>query len=472
MKARGELLWIVTLGAVLAPLTVLAQNATLLTTIANPTPALRDRFGGSLATMGSDRLVIGASQDDTGNVNAGAVYLFSTTGTLLTTLTNPAPTYGDEFGCAVAAAGSDCIIVGAWKDERGSQTDFGMAYLFSTNGTLLTTVTNPTQANYDYFGYAVAAMGDDGVVIGAYQTDAAATDIGAAYFFNTSGTLLVTFTNPTPSLNDWLGYAVAGLGGDRVFLAAPNDDQGATDAGVVHLISTNGNLLTTFTNPTPATGDGFGRSLAVVGSDRVLVGAYQDDTGATNAGAAYLFTTNASLLTIFTNPTPAHSDYFGWSLAAVGGDRVLVSAYLDDTGASNAGAAYLFRTDGTLLTTLTNPTPAVDDYFGWSVTAVGNDRVLISANQDDSGAIDAGTVYLFSIPAAGAPQLTVTCSNNTVVISWPLSADGWVLEWTNALPSVAAPWPQIPPPYTTNDATLQFTEPTPVGNRFYRLHKP
>src|SRR5512141_3061472 len=128
MKARAELLWIVTLGAVLAPLTVLAQSATLLTTIANPTPALRDRFGGSLATMGSDRLVIGASQDDTGNVNAGAVYLFSTTGTLLTTLTNPAPTYGDEFGCAVAAVGSDCIIVGAWKDERGSRADFGMAY--------------------------------------------------------------------------------------------------------------------------------------------------------------------------------------------------------------------------------------------------------------------------------------------------------------------------------------------------------
>jgi len=53
-----------------------------------------------------------------------------------------------------------------------------------------------------------------------------------------------------------------------------------------------------------------------------------------------------------------------------------------------------------------------------------------------------------------------------------LSADGCVLEGTNALPQVSAPWPQIPPPYQTNGANLQFTEPAPVGNKFYRLHRP
>ena len=28
------------------------------------------------------------------------------------------------------------------------------------------------------------------------------------------------------------------------------------------------------------------------------------------------------------------------------------------------------------------------------------------------------------------------------------------------------------PPYQTNGANLQFTEPTPIGNKLYRLHKP
>ncbi len=146
-----------------------------------------------------------------------------------------------------------------------------------------------------------------------------------------------------------------------MLIGASGDDTGATDAGAAYLFSTNGTLLTTFTNPTPAATDWFGYSVAAVGSDRVLIGAYQDDTGATDAGAAYLFSTNGTLLTTFTNPTPAAGDYFGISVAAVGSDRVLIGAYGDDTGAADAGAAYLFSTNGTLLTTFTNPTPAASD---------------------------------------------------------------------------------------------------------------
>jgi hypothetical protein len=41
---------------------------------------------------------------------------------------------------------------------------------------------------------------------------------------------------------------------------------------------------------------------------------------------------------------------------------------------------------------------------------------------------------------------------NSVVVSWALPADGWVLEWTNRAASVSAPWPLISPPYQTNAA--------------------
>lgn len=77
-----------------------------------------------------------------------------------------------------------------------------------------------------------------------------------------------------------------------------------------------------------------------------------------------------------------------------------------------------------------------------------------------------------AVQTPDAPWLSVTRSNNAVIVSWPWPADGWVLQATNALPSVAAPWPQVPPPYQTNGANLQFTEPLPGGNKFYRLHKP
>ena len=76
-------------------------------------------------------------------------------------------------------------------------------------------------------------------------------------------------------------------------------------------------------------------------------------------------------------------------------------------------------------------------------------------------------------PAAAAPSLRIwRTATNAVVVSWTLPAEGWVLEATNSLPSVSAPWPQVPPPYQTNGSNLQFIEPAPTGNKFYRLHKP
>jgi hypothetical protein len=73
----------------------------------------------------------------------------------------------------------------------------------------------------------------------------------------------------------------------------------------------------------------------------------------------------------------------------------------------------------------------------------------------------------------GAPWLTITpTETNSLVVSWPLPADGWVLEWTNRIPSVSGTWPQIPPPYQTNAVQAWIVVPAPTGNGFYRLHKP
>jgi hypothetical protein len=382
-------------GAVTAPKMATVTNWYALM-ITNPTPALSDSFGYALAGVGSDRMLIGAYADNTGATNAGAAYLFSLSGALLTTFTNPTPAALDSFGVSVAAVASDRVLIGAYGDGTGA-TNAGAVYLFSTSGTLLTTFTNPTPVAFDYFGYTVAAVGSDRVLMGAYGHDTGATDAGTAYLFTTNGTLLTTLTNPTPAAFDYFGRSLAAVGSDRVLIGAYGDNTGATDAGAAYLFTTNGALLTTFTNPAPAAYAFLGVSVAAVGSDRVLLGAHGVNTGATNAGAAYLFRTNGALLTTFTNPTPAAFDFFGRAVAAVGSDQVLIGAYGDGTGATNAGAAYLFRTDGTLLATFTNPTPAAGDVFGNAVAAVGSGRVLIGARWDDAGATDAGAAYLFSV---------------------------------------------------------------------------
>jgi hypothetical protein len=99
--------------------------------------------------------------------------------------------------------------------------------------------------------------------------------------------------------------------------------------------------------------------------------------------------------------------------------------------------------------------------------------------QPDAGVMSGGNFELqggfwacYTIQTPGAPYLTLSRNNNAVLLSWPLPADGWVLECTNALPLSAVAWPRIYPPYQTNGANLQYNDPSPAGNRFYRLHKP
>jgi hypothetical protein len=48
--------------------------------------------------------------------------------------------------------------------------------------------------------------------------------------------------------------------------------------------------------------------------------------------------TLAALSTTITNPAPAYADVFGSAVVALGSDKVLIGAYLDDNGATDAGS--------------------------------------------------------------------------------------------------------------------------------------
>lgn len=431
----------------------------LLTTFTNPTPAAFHLFGSTVAGMGNDRVLIAAG-------GAGAVYLFSPSTALLTTFTNPTPA-GGAFGSAVTAVGNDWVLIGDYADNTGAiQT--GAAFLFSSNGTVLTTFTNPTPAAFDAFGWAVAAVGTDRVIISALSDSAAAPNNGAAYLFRTNGTLLTTFNNPTPANGDGFGNSVAALGTDRVLIGASADDVGAANSGAAYLFRTNGALLTTFTNPTPAASDEFGISVAAVGTDRVLIGANRGHSTVSGAGAAYLFTTNGTLLTTFVSPTAQANDSFGYSVAALGSSQVLIGAYGNSTGANQAGAAFLFSTDGTLLNTLTNPTPANQDWFAVSVAALGSDGMIIGGVWDDTGATDSGSAYLFDLPY---PTLSITRSAATVSLKWITPETGLALQQAGAL-SASTGWSNTSDAVSINGQTNSVQQTMVITNRFYRLRRP
>jgi hypothetical protein len=143
--------------------------------------------------------------------------------------------------------------------------------------------------------------------------------------------------------------------------------------------------------------------------------------------------------------------------------------------------------DGTLGTTVyTNGVPAGSTtgyspipYDGSEFLYLGRHAIFgryFKGNVDElmifNRALTASDVSSLYASQLAAPKLDIQRQSNSVVVSWRLPADGWVLEATNALPPTAAPWPQLAPPYQTNGVNLQFTEPAPVGNTFFRLHKP
>lgn len=73
------------------------------------------------------------------------------------------------------------------------------------------------------------------------------------------------------------------------------------------------------------------------------------------------------------------------------------------------------------------------------------------------------------------PSLSITqTATNTLIISWPVSAEGWVLEYTNSSANASSPWPQELPPYssTATNFFAVLTNVPAVGNQFFRLQKP
>ena len=187
-----------------------------------PTLTNGDHFGKSVENIGDlnndgvNDLAIGAHQDDDGGTDRGAVHILymNTDGSVDSTVEiNDSTTNGpeledeDAFGRSVANIGDldgdgvNDLIVGADKDNAGG-ANRGTIHIIhmNTDGSVKSTVeinnetTNgPSMRDQDFFGFAVANIGDlDGngindLAVGAYGDD------GGAGVGNNSGAVHLIF---------------------------------------------------------------------------------------------------------------------------------------------------------------------------------------------------------------------------------------------------------------------------------------
>ncbi len=403
------------------------QPDTLLYSLFDPGTAVEigARQGASVAVDGNFA-VVGTSLADAGALNAGVVKVYNvTTGALLHTLPNPTPGNTDQFGVSVAVSGSR-VVVGANLDDTGG-INAGSAYVYDLSSARPTVpvavLNNPgLPPGGSRFGTSVAISGSV-VAIGASLEDTGASNAGSAYVYDLNSVTptvpVAVFNNPSPATDDQFGSSIA-VSGSRVVIGASRDDTGARNSGSAYVYDVSSATPTVpvgvFNNPTPAIGDQFGYSVAISGN-RVVVGAFLDDSGASNAGSVYVYDLSGATPTVpsvtLNNPNPAAGDQFGYSVA-VSSTRVVVGVNLDDSGAVNAGTAYVYQLSGPTptapLLVLGNPSPASSDQFGISV-AIADSRVVVGASLDDSRASNSGSAYAYDL-ASVTPRVPVAVLND------------------------------------------------------------
>ncbi|MEO0586501.1 MAG: FG-GAP repeat protein, partial [Planctomycetota bacterium] len=131
-----------------------------------PDGAANDYFGHSVAVSGTTALV-GSHLDNDNGTYSGSAYLFdTTTGDLISKLTAPDAAAFDYFGRSVAVSGTTALVGSAFDDDNVINS--GSAYLFdTTTGDLISKLTAPDGAGNDRFGNSVAVSGTTALV-GSY----------------------------------------------------------------------------------------------------------------------------------------------------------------------------------------------------------------------------------------------------------------------------------------------------------------
>jgi hypothetical protein len=334
----------------------------------------------------------------------------------------------DEFGQSVSISGN-VAIVGAYLEDAGGVTA-GAAYIFEKSGGIWAQteklVASDAEAG-DEFGWSVSISGNVAIV-GASREDTEGNNAGAAYIFEKSGgtwTETQKLTAGDAEASDFFGESVS-VSGNVAIVGANGEDTGGADAGAAYIFEKSGGVWTETAKLVASdaeASDNFGKSVAVSGNV-AIVGANGEDTGGAGAGAAYIFEKSGGVWTETEKLVASDAeagDGFGYSVS-VSGNVAIVGAYLEDTGGSNAGAAYIYeKSGGTWIQTkkLIAGNAETFDLFGRSVSVSGN-VVIVGAIGEDTGGSAAGAAYIYDntleVPclAVGAVTGATTISPNRI----------------------------------------------------------
>lgn len=387
-------------------------------TLNNPSSSQTDDFGSDVAISGTS-VVIGVPLDDSLLQDAGRAYLYQLPGAApVAALDGGLPLQTPYFGTAVARSGQ-LLFVGSPNGNAYGIPGGNVAIYNLESATPLIPVTilqNPQFGSYGYFGASIAVSGTN-VVVGAPYMTVEGVGSGAAYVYRISADgvnegMIGMLRKPALIEGDGFGAAVA-IDGNRIVVGS--EEHGNVDLGEVYVfdlgVSWNIPVLTLH-DPVAGDDNFFGVSVGISGS-RVAVGASPDDDFASPTGSVFVFdvagvSPSVPVATLM-SPSPSNGDCFG-SAVAISNTFVAVGSRLDDTGAEDAGRVFVYSLANPvpyIYATLNNPSPAAGDWFGRSV-AISGFNVAVGATGKNGGA---GSAYFYKL-ASTTPTIPVASLAN------------------------------------------------------------
>jgi len=305
-----------------------------------------DNFGWSVDIDG-DTVIVGAYAETNDIQFEGSAYIFTRSGTTWTQqakLIASDRQVNDFAGYDVSISG-DTAVFGAVQEDTGFN-DAGAVYVFTRSGTTWTQQAklqaSGREAN-QRFGEKVEIDGDT-IIVGA-RDDTPSTDAGAAYIFTRSGTTWTQQARLQGSdlqASDLFGLSVA-IDSDTAVVGAFNNDTGGANAGAVYVFTRSGTTWTQQaklqSSPVEA-GARFGQSVAIE-NGTIVVGADRDSTTGLYRGSIFIFTGSGSTWTQETNiqaSDASNTMYLGFR-SGISGNTIITGAHGLNTG---AGSAYFY----------------------------------------------------------------------------------------------------------------------------------
>src|SRR5688572_25558979 len=243
------------------------------------------------------------------------------------------------------------------------------------------------------FGYAVADVGTNRFAVGLpladiTTTNGVMTNSGIAYIYNLNTNLLAALSNPDARRDDMFGQVIVALSNNMVAVGVPNKDWVTPppvalyyeNGGAVYVFQVSAantsSLLHSFFNPNANPfaddNDSFGTAVAPLGTNRILIGACQEQFATTNgAGKVYLYELSSrTLLKTIQSPTPKLSAQFGRSIASIGTNRFVVGEPYQFPVSGGQEIVHLYDGQSNWIKTIANPN-GFGQLFGYSMAPMG-----------------------------------------------------------------------------------------------------